>query len=549
MSSLVRSEAGDRKTAKPQGVQRPSAERPREQFMQPFTPDIITIPVKLPSSVPSKPRHVEPWSPKDRSTRRTDRQDRIRKTAERLQKKAKAEAERLERLKKAKLSRALKFAKRGNAYALAFQLGWEIGDYLFPVGWWTPFPGAPDQSTYPDGWNNPDWSYNDCPNNAALAGCYGGNQATIAYRDSFAPVPRYGCKPWGGLCNTSSTYAGGDTTMMPDIPSVLAQVAGNNTFEVYRQWVDNSRWYRVGTYAPIAFPPDNDLWVQDLLGNGNPMPLTSPRYSEHPETFPIGQPMPHPVPQPWKEASTGEEPSKSEAPGRSLSPLTVPLVPFPLVEVIPPGGTVPTPPVQSIDIPPPGQPGHGGGFARTYPPRSHNRREPPKSKRVKEKKLNVQRFAFTWAALNLATEWFDFIDSLFQGLPEDVRRATGATIDTGRKGGGNADPYAKARAIYEHFDEIDWNAATKAFLNNQIEDMAYGLLGTAGSKANAGIGAATGTGGAVFSRPGKFADAAAAQEGEEFELPVPTLEWNYETGAWELTIPLSKAGFDTDIVL
>ena len=160
------------------------------------------------------------------------------------------------------------------------------------------------------------------------------------------------------------------------------------------------------------------------------------------------------------------------------------------------------------------------------------------------------RGASIWVGLNLATEVFDFIDALHQALPKHLQ-SKAASIDYGQKGGGKADPYGKAKAIWDGFGEIDWNKFTNVFINQQLTDMGIGLVGMGASHALKFSGAATGSGG-VASKPAGLADKyidgmvergeITKAEGkvmkENAELPIPKV--SYEDGKW--TVDISQWG-------
>lgn len=523
-------------------------------------PRLFEGPYQLPDAPvkPSPPQKVRPRPGSKVQTaidKMQERRDRLAKAKVRKEKLAWWDAER-EALKHNKKMTDFMKKRTLNAWrGVAFQIGWEIGDYLFPEGWFSLFPGTgttPDESIGAEGWSHPDWTWTPCT--IQCAGDRGYRSSTGSGVCIENAVGAQDCTNTGHLATVFAT----PELALADFPSGSYIIAETYHPTLADKFLKFGRWQKTSSVT--------GAWEQTFLpGTGVPAPLTKPLPSESPMEFPLEYPMAFPTATPWKEALP--EPGTQGEGKHLIQPATqlvpgMPLAPFPVVAVTPPaGGTVPPPPPEVIiEIPDPEAPGTGPGGPGDPPgpiviirPPSGRKTQPKK----KEKKLSVRsRFNKAWIVLNAATEVFDFIDAMYKGLPEECKAS--ASIDYGEEGGGKADPYSKALAIYNCFDKMDWDKAINAFINNQVEDMVVGSIGMLASHANKVSGAATGGGGAVNLRPQKLADEAQKKHLEEQgfkgadaqpdQLPIPVVEFNPETGKWEVTIPLIKAGIaDEDL--
>lgn len=444
--------------------------------------------------------------------------------------------------------KSVKWMQKANPWVNGFQIGWELGDYLYPEGAWPiieALGGEPDESAGPGGWvpapvaGTGAWVDACSPKNASCLGNHVGFWVPVLPEEVwcvFGP-------PTFPDCPNPDSWAVGDLTLFASPWEAAASSANRPLIAVSEVPAGSS----AGTGARnLAFQgsmnaasPDN--WEQVFVpGTGTVLaPLAPPMPSDAPMAFPLEWPMEMPTATPWPDAAPA--PGTQAPPRRVVTTPAIPLAPFPVVVVNPPTPALP-PPVQVIVVPAP-----GGTGTPTGPVTIHTKpfggNKPPKRK-TKEKKLSVRSKANkAWIVLNLATEVFDFIDALFKGLPEHIRKQIEATIDYGKEGGGKADPYAKLKAIWDNWEHMDWDAAMTAFINNQIEDMVVGGIGAAATHANKASGAATGGGGAVIGRPsGTAADAQEAAGQQPDQLPIPTVAYNAETGRWEVTVPLDKAG-------
>lgn len=95
--------------------------------------------------------------------------------------------------------------------------------------------------------------------------------------------------------------------------------------------------------------------------------------------------------------------------------------------------------------------------------------EPPKQG-VKEVKLKGVPTGIVRAIINGSTEFYDVVAALYKAIPKEHRPPAFSGI-------------ARARAVWSHLDQIDWNQAMKNLLANQIEDFLYGSQGRFGKRA------------------------------------------------------------------
>ena len=136
------------------------------------------------------------------------------------------------------------------------------------------------------------------------------------------------------------------------------------------------------------------------------------------------------------------------------------------------------------------QPGGGVGPVLTPPTHPPDVGEPPK--RGKEKKLNIRSgFAgVVFLAVNWATEFHDAIEAFWKTLPRHLRSKP-------RKKGAKVSHVQMLQDLYDHFGRVKWDKGVENFVNNQIEDYAYGSLGRAASYSSRRVGVTTGLGRAV----------------------------------------------------
>lgn len=113
------------------------------------------------------------------------------------------------------------------------------------------------------------------------------------------------------------------------------------------------------------------------------------------------------------------------------------------------------------------------------PPTSHFYARPPRG--TKEGKMKASPAAAAiLGAISTFTEALDLIDVLYQSLPKSAKvkyKGTPYELRT-------PTPDQKLKAIYNGFDQIDPSKAVSNYVANQIEDMIYGKIGKASSRAS-----------------------------------------------------------------
>lgn len=99
---------------------------------------------------------------------------------------------------------------------------------------------------------------------------------------------------------------------------------------------------------------------------------------------------------------------------------------------------------------------------------------------TKEKKLRAigAYAAIAQKAMQATTEGLDYLDALHDALPDKFKARPKWTKELGWRA---ASPQAKARALYDNFDQINWNEAVKNLIFNEVGDR---ILGRANAKAD-----------------------------------------------------------------
>lgn len=267
------------------------------------------------------------------------------------------------------------------------------------------------------------------------------------------------------------------------------------------------------SFAPPAYPtiPPWDspeaLPIHKPAGPPRPKPSAPGRAPRPREPYPQPEPEPQTRPRPGTWAWPGEFPQPHWPPFFEVPPY-VPLMP-PDVHVQPKPGTQPGtgPGTQPGPGPGPGPspgpgpgsspaPSAGSGLARgrggdisLHPP---SYQDAPPREREKERKIRLRSLSLLGAVggkarivINAATEWLDFIDAAYKGVPKDIRRHHHCA---------NHDYACKISALWDAWDRPDYDAGkfVTAFLNNQFEDYLYGRLGSQIAKVNRNLNIETG---------------------------------------------------------
>ena len=424
--------------------------------------------------------------------------------------------------------------------AAGFLGGWELGAYLLgrddlsivwgPLAPWT--VGQPGGNVNePENWSSSDWLWDPCPVDP------GGEGPTKYWITNFATqacAPSFGFPQFGGMYDTPEDAAAAITTHLPNIEALRQGTPGIIDRKV-GEWVwidaDNDGLKGPWTYTPPALVPGfyhpAEPWVSD------------------PDSLPIMQPVTNPVPKPFGDAvaDPATQPSVPEEVTTRVGTITQPFVlppfptnfPTPLVvvpPVVPVGGGVAPVVAPDVII----QPSPSGGLdVIQVPPGTTLPPEPPGPKK-KERKITVRTAVGVGVhtALNVVTESFDFVDSLYKGIQEIVPREQWCS---------NHDYTCKLTQLYEHWDDPNFDAAkwVSAFINNQFEDAVYGRLGTLTGRATGNLNITTGLNRALGEgqeQVGNLGEHFEGDDGEEFEhvglLPELTIDENGITFDWEV---------------
>lgn len=190
-----------------------------------------------------------------------------------------------------------------------------------------------------------------------------------------------------------------------------------------------------GTYwsrPPASYP---DYYVP--VGRPWFIPVGQPQPVPDPWALPIGRPAPSPVAPPYRAIPYRPWPDPYAPAERTIrGPAPVRRSPPPSFEIWPSPGKA----------------------------RPRHRREPPEPP-VQERKFiaTLDGATVLGRSISWLTEGLDFLDSLYDALPDHLRKR-------------DATPQEKARALRDHFKEIDIPKALENLLKNELEDRFYGLL-------------------------------------------------------------------------
>ena len=119
-----------------------------------------------------------------------------------------------------------------------------------------------------------------------------------------------------------------------------------------------------------------------------------------------------------------------------------------------------------------------GSATKTFLRREHRSKTKEKEKERKTKAGHLAGKA--WALIGTITEALDMLDILYKALPPKLKRslfeARGYRAPT---------QLEKAQELYDHWEEVDVDRAWGGFVENLVEDFAYGLIGEATGRASA----------------------------------------------------------------
>jgi len=129
-------------------------------------------------------------------------------------------------------------------------------------------------------------------------------------------------------------------------------------------------------------------------------------------------------------------------------------------------------------------------------PGSHLQRVPPKG--TKERKFILSRTGVVSLVMNAFTETADFIDVMYQSIPEDLRPRWNNGAEK------KLSLSDKVEWIYKMYWSIDAEVLFKNLWTNEVEDAIYGTAGRLQGKANRGLGLSTGL--RPIPKPGSLSD-------------------------------------------
>jgi hypothetical protein len=217
--------------------------------------------------------------------------------------------------------------------------------------------------------------------------------------------------------------------------------------------------------ATVAAPPPQHLGVMPVVVARTPVGLAQ---TLDPFTIGIGTPAGTPVSvpfalQPYRTTNPFRDPKEQTTRG-----------PRPALKPSPADSRYVAPPTV-VDIP-----GTEGQMPKpgTLPPSDFHKGRKPR-KRTKEKKLivGVTNKHFAGMLMNIVTESLDVLDSFHKALPAKYQaKAT--------NGWSRPSPQARAKAVFTHFEHLDWPKVVKNLITNQAEDKLYGQIGKLAGKAN-----------------------------------------------------------------
>lgn len=215
-----------------------------------------------------------------------------------------------------------------------------------------------------------------------------------------------------------------------------------------------------------------------------PTPNRRPHYPDRiPRPAPTEPPLTEPRRDPWFIPFPEIPPLADDDLGVEPSPETTPEpIPAPSPELVP---------SSNVEFLPGRKPRVRRGF--------HRLRRP--GKRTREKKIffGTSREYFVVRGINSATEYCDFVDALYDALPQEIRDRVEA--DRGklpewfhRSPGMNVPCHVKAQAVWENLNALDGHKALTNLALNQVIDFVFGRAGKAAGEVGRAIGAPVGLG-------------------------------------------------------
>ena len=357
-----------------------------------------------------------------------------------------------------------------------------IGPELVPVGTAQRFdyaiPGASGAGTDPAGYMAPQdghitWTFQEYPGTAGGTGNYAYSESWVGPGGPHLGYP--GHTSGGNVQIFPSSTAPPDepvydffrnTYPMPGTGWPNANLIGTFNIGMWEQtplgaWNIRGRWVMADATPNFGEPgwpyngPHPD-WQPGHYPASAPVyqPFAVPVPAKQPNTWPIMRPVdivpagyPETLPQP------GQQPVLEPVPSPRTAPTTVPMPNLPpgLPGVITPPAVSPSPGVPPVPVQPPTviiTPIPGGGIDVVTTPGSPGRTPPPASEK--------QQKAYTSAGprgirvvVNAATEMGDFINSLYAGVPKELRKHNCHHYDY----------VCQLRTLWDVWDDPRFNAA------------------------------------------------------------------------------------------
>lgn len=218
---------------------------------------------------------------------------------------------------------------------------------------------------------------------------------------------------------------------------------------------------------PAKWPSATSGWGPALYPDWQPV---SPPFIEEPSTPPLGVPRPpNPGTPQWPDR-WNDVPDTVPFPG--LEPYEPPV---PIRRPDPDGSWEVNP--EAAERPDTQVSFNARGQAQVRQQQNKRPRRPPRG--TKERKLHLRGAAAAlWRGFGPVTEFGDFVDALYEGVPKEAQRDLFFKLRRRPKA------IEKMEAIYDNINEIDMQKVIKAYLENQVEDFILGSIGQLEAGAN-----------------------------------------------------------------
>lgn len=282
--------------------------------------------------------------------------------------------------------------------------------------------------------------------------------------------------------------------------------------------------------SPVPTPTLQGIPVgKTPVVGGNPVP----------DKFPTAWSNPSPSKNPFTKANPGEEPSENPWPDE-LPVYDLPVFDAPVVLLDPPtqSGVIPQVKTQTVSVSGPGDPP-----VVTVKP-GNPVQQPPGAGKKQDKPTVVKTAGKLWVAINFFTESLDFVEVLWDALPEKCKRKKIFENRWGREATFAADHYSKLEDLYKCLGEIDVAKVITGYINNQIEDYFYGKMSDPTKKLSQELGIISGLDRAI-AQAQHWAMTSVDEDGNVKEEAIldaflPKVDFDPETGEVTLTSLLGE---------